>query len=404
MTAPTRSHRGDRSSSRRRPASPAPATARRARARVPATRRPVGRRNDLFLGLFALVVILNLIGLLMVLSASAVDALYEYGSSWYQFQRQFVWLLLGAAVLVVVMRIDYHRWRPFVGWFLLATIALLALVLVPGFGLEVNGASRWLGVGQFRIQPSEIAKLAVLLFAADLLARRSEKVHDWRVTLRPVVFVFAVVAALIMAQPNLGTTLILATIVLVVLFVAGVRLKPLAAAAAGGAALASLAAFTAPYRYRRLMAFRDPWSDPLNTGYQTIQSQVGIANGGLLGVGLGEGRAKWGFLPYPHTDFIFAIVGEEFGLLGAVLVVALFVGVGLLGVRTALRAPDAFGMLVATGVTTWILVQAFVNIGAVVGVLPITGVPLPFVSFGGSSLLVTMAAAGLLLNVARQAR
>jgi cell division protein FtsW len=405
VTAPTRSRGGDHPSRRRRPSSPGRRLGTGAsRTRRPASRRPAGRRNDLFLGLFALVVVLNLIGLLMVLSASAVDALYEYGSSWYQFQRQFVWLVLGAAVLVVVMRVDYHRWRPFVGWFLLAALVLLGLVLVPGLGLEVNGASRWLGVGQFRIQPSEIAKLAVLLFAADLLARRVDKVHDWRVTLRPVVVVFAVVAALIMAQPNLGTTLILATIVLTVLFVAGVRLGPLAVVATGGVVLASLAAFAAPYRYRRLMAFRDPWSDPLNTGYQTIQSQVGIANGGLLGVGLGEGRAKWGFLPYPHTDFIFAIIGEEFGLLGSLLVVALFVGVGVLGVRTALRAPDPFGMLIAAGVTTWILVQAFVNVGAVVGVLPITGVPLPFVSFGGSSLLVTMAATGLLLNVARQVR
>jgi cell division protein FtsW len=405
VTTPTRSRRGDHPSLRGRPpVNDGRPAGRVPRARVPSGRRPVGRRNDLFLGLFALVVILNLIGLLMVLSASAVDALYEYGSSWYQFQRQFVWLILGAAALVVVMRVDYHRWRPFVGWFLLAAIALLVLVLVPGLGLEVNGASRWLGTGQFRIQPSEIAKLAVLLFAADLLARRADKVHDWRITLRPVVFVFAVVAVLIMAQPNLGTTLIVATIVLTVLFVAGVRLKPLGVVATTGVALASLAAFAAPYRYRRLMAFRDPWADPLNTGYQTIQSQIGIANGGLLGVGLGEGRAKWGFLPFPHTDFIFAIIGEEFGLLGSLLVVALFVGVGVLGVRTALRAPDAFGMLIAAGVTTWILVQAFVNIGAVVGVLPITGVPLPFVSFGGSSLLVAMAAAGLLLNVARQAR
>ncbi len=406
MTAPTRSSahpalRG-RSTSTSSP-SGGPTSARR-RGRRPVARRPVGRRNDLFLGLFGLVVILNLVGLLMVLSASAVDALYEYGSSWYQFQRQFVWLLLGAAVLVVVMRVDYRRWRPFVHWFLLAAIGLLVLVLVPGFGLEVNGASRWLGVGQFRIQPSEIAKLAVLAFAADLLARRADKVHDWRITLRPVVFVFGVVALLIMAQPNLGTTLILAAIVLTVLFVAGVAAKPLAVVTACGVGLASIAAVAAPYRYRRLMAFRDPWADPLNTGYQTIQSQLGIANGGLLGVGLGEGRAKWGFLPFPHTDFIFAIIGEEFGMVGALLVVALFVAIGVLGVRTALRAPDVFGMLIAAGVTTWILVQAFVNIGAVVGVLPITGVPLPFVSFGGSSLLVTMAATGLLLNVARQAR
>jgi cell division protein FtsW len=207
-----------------------------------------------------------------------------------------------------------------------------------------------------------------------------------------------------MLQPNLGTTIILGVIVFAVLFVAGTPIKPLAVAGGVLAGLAGLLAVAAPYRMRRLMAFRDPWKDPLNTGYQTIQAQIGTANGGLWGVGLGEGRAKWGFLPFPHTDFIFAIIAEELGLLGALTVVSLFIAFGVLGIRTALRAPDRFGMLLATGVTAWILVQAFVNIGAVVGALPITGVPLPFVSFGGSSLLVLMAAAGLLLNISRQAR
>jgi cell division protein FtsW len=183
-----------------------------------------------------------------------------------------------------------------------------------------------------------------------------------------------------------------------------VPLKPLGLTAAAGGGAAVLFAVVEPYRYRRLMGFRDPWADPLNTGYQTIQAQVGVANGGLIGTGLGEGRAKWGFLPFPHTDFIFAVIGEELGLVGALTVIALFLALGVLGIRTALRAPDRFGMLLAAGVTTWILVQAFVNIGAVIGALPITGVPLPFVSFGGSSLLVLMAAAGLLLNVARHAR
>jgi len=350
------------------------------------------------------VVILNLVGLLMVLSASAVGSNEEYGSPWYQFQRQFVWLLLGAVALVVIMRIDYHTWRKRAPLLLVGAIGLLLLVLVPGFGLEVNGASRWLGWGSLRIQPSEIAKLAVLLFVADLLARRSHRMSDTRVTLRPVLAVFVFVAALIMLQPNLGTTIILGAVVFVMLFVAGVPLKPLGLTAGAGAALAAIAALIEPYRYRRVMGFRDPWADPLNTGYQTIQAQVGVANGGLIGTGLGEGRAKWGFLPFPHTDFIFAVIAEELGLVGSVTVIALFVALGVLGIRTALLAPDRFGMLLAAGVTTWILVQAFVNIGAVVGALPITGVPLPFVSFGGSSLLVLMAAAGLLLNVARQAR
>jgi cell division protein FtsW len=365
---------------------------------------PVGRRSTTFVGLFALAVILNLVGLLMVLSASAVDSFYEYGSAWYHFQRQFVWLLIGSVVLLVTMRVDYRRWRKLATPLLLGTIVLLVLVLVPGLGLNVNGASRWLGWGPIRVQPSEIAKLAVLVFVADLLARRAHRIDDTRLTLRPVTAVVGLLAVLIMAQPNLGTTIIVGVIAFVMLFVAGTPLRPLGIVAAAGAGLATLAALLEPYRMRRLLAFRDPWADPLNTGYQTIQSQISIANGGLVGVGLGEGRAKWGFLPFPHTDFIFAIIAEELGLLGGLFVVSLFIGFGVLGIRTALRAPDRFGMLLAAGITTWILVQAFVNIGAVVGALPITGVPLPFVSFGGSSLLVLMAATGVLLNVARQER
>jgi cell division protein FtsW len=367
-------------------------------------RRPVGRRSNLFLALFALVVVLNLIGLLMVLSASSVSSYYEYGSAWYQFQRQFLWLLLGAVALVITMRVDYHAWRSKAPLFLGGALVLLVLVLIPGLGLNVNGSSRWLGFGAVRIQPSEFAKLAVLLFVADLLARRADRIDDTRLSLRPVVAVFVVVGTLFMLQPNLGTTVILGLIVFVMMFVAGVPMKPLAKVAGVGTGLAMLFAYIEPYRYRRLMAFRDPWADPLNTGYQTIQSQVSISSGGLLGVGLGEGRAKWGFLPYPHTDFIFAVISEELGLLGGLTVVALLIAFGVLGIRVALAAPDRLGMLLATGVTTWILVQAFINIGAVVGALPITGVPLPFVSFGGSSLLVLMAASGLLLNIARQSR
>ncbi len=386
-------------------------------ARTGASRRTAGRegrllraadtprgRSSTFTWMFALVAILNLVGLLMVLSASTVTSLYEYGSPWYQFRRQFMWLLIGSAAMVLALRVDYRSWRRRVNLLLLVAGGLMVLVLVPGVGVNVNGSSRWLGYGSFSIQPSELAKLAVIVFAADLLARRAGKAHDWRLTLKPVMFVFLVFALMLMAQPNLGTTIILATILLAMLFVAGVPGKPLAVTAGVLVSFAAAFAVLEPYRFRRLMAFRDPWADPLNTGFQTIQSQVGLANGGLFGTGLGEGRAKWGFLPEAHTDFIFAIIGEELGLVGALTVVALFVALGLLGVRTALRAPDRFGMLVAAGVTTWILVQAFINMGAVVGVLPITGVPLPFVSSGGSSLIFTMAATGLLLNIARQAR
>jgi cell division protein FtsW len=212
---------------------------------------------------------------------------------------------------------------------------------------------------------------------------------------------FCSLAALIMLQPNLGTTIVLAAITFSILFVSGVPARPLVGWGAAGTFAACVLAMGQSYRRARILAFLHPWSDPLNTGFQPIQSMVALTSGGWLGVGLGASRAKWGFLPYAHTDFIFAIIGEELGVVGALLVVLLFVALAFLGVRTGLQAPDPFGRLLALGVTTWLCVQAFVNIGAVVTILPITGVPLPFISFGGSSTIATMAASGILLNVAR---
>jgi cell division protein FtsW len=253
------------------------------------------------------------------------------------------------------------------------------------------------------VQPSEMVKLAVVIWVADLLARRSAWMHNTRATLRPVVVVLSVIGLLVMLQPNLGTTLVIAAIALSLCFVAGVPLKPLVRWGGTAIAVAAALAIAAPYRRTRVFSFLDPWDDPLGQGYQQIQSMVGLASGGFAGTGLGTSRAKWGFLPFAHSDFIFAIIGEELGLVGAFVVVVLFVLLGVLGVRTALHAPDRFGMLLAMGVTSWFLVQAFVNIGAVIGVLPVTGVPLPFISFGGSSLLFSMAGVGMLLSVARHA-
>ena len=370
------------------------------------TARPAAprRRSKTYVGILAIVTTLNLLGLVMVMSASSVIALDDHGSSWYVVVRQAMWLVLGMAACIAVLRVDYHRWRrlalPGVG---LAGV-LLALVLVPGVGITVNGASRWLGHGPFSLQPAELAKLAVLLFTADLLARRAAWMDDVRLTLVPVTVVFGTVALLLMLQPNLGTTLVLGALVLSLLFVAGTPFLPLTGLGAAGAAVATGLALWAPYRRARVLAFLDPWADYENTGYQNIQSLVGVASGGITGAGLGESRAKWGFLPYAHTDFIFAIIGEELGLIGALAVVSLFLALCVLGARAALLAPDRFGMLLASGVTVWFGVQAFVNIGSVIGILPITGVPLPFVSYGGSSLLFSMVGAGLLLNVARQAQ
>jgi cell division protein FtsW len=354
--------------------------------------------------LAVVVAVLCLIGLVMVLSASSVQALREDGSSWLYFRRQVLWVLAGTGALLVAARIDYRRLRRLGVPMLLLAIALLVLVRVPGFGITAGGATRWLGLGTWRFQPSELAKLALVLFGADLLARRATSPDAARAALRPMLVVFGVVGVLILQQPDLGTTLIAGCVVLCLLFVAGTPLRTMTGLLGTGAAAAFVLGMAEPYRRERMLSFLNPWADADNTGYQVVQSLVGLGTGRLTGVGVGASRAKWGFLPNAHTDFIFSIIGEELGLLGSLLVLALFAAFAVLGVRAALRAPDRYGMLLATGITAWVTGQAVVNIGAVVGVLPVSGVPLPFVSFGGSSLVLLMAATGVLLNVAGQGR
>ncbi|MEZ5136098.1 MAG: putative lipid II flippase FtsW [Acidimicrobiales bacterium] len=383
---------------------PHPRAARAASGRKGARLRtapPAGRRSGAFVAIFALVAVLCLTGMVMVLSASSVASIEDYGSPWYQFGRQALWLGVGIVGFVVALRIDYRRWRSWTRYLLWVSLAMLVLVLVPGVGVVVNGARRWLGFGPFTVQPSEFAKLALLLFAADLLARRANRVADPQQALRPVLAVFAMMAVLVMIQPNLGTTIILFVMTFVLLFVAGVPGRQLGLLGLAAAAAGVLFAIIEPYRMRRITAFLDPWSDPANVGYQNIQSAAAIANGGLVGTGVGQGRAKYGYLPEADTDFIFSVIGEELGFLGAMVLLVLFLALGAAAIRVAMRAPDRFGMLVASGIAAWFLFQAVVNIGAAVGVMPTTGVPLPFVSAGGSSLLISLFAAGILCNIAR---
>ncbi len=354
--------------------------------------------------LVATVVALNVVGLVMVMSASSVVALENYGSSWVFVQRQVLWTVLGLTAFVLASRFDYRNLRRISIPLLVVVAGLLVLVFIPGLGVHASGSSRWIGIGSFTFQPSELAKLAIVIFVADLLVRRSDDIGEWRLVLRPVLLVFGAFALLVLRQPDMGTTVILALIVGALLFVGGIRLRQLVPLAAVGLTAAVVLALSASYRRARVLSFLDPFADAGNTGYQAVQSLIALGSGGLFGVGLGAGRQKWLFLPNAHTDFIFAVIGEELGLLGAFLVVALFAVLGVLGLRTAVRAPDRFGELIAIGITVWIVGQAVINIGATVGLLPITGVPLPFVSFGGSALVFTMAAAGVLVNVARQAQ
>jgi cell division protein FtsW len=353
--------------------------------------------------LLVIVAALCIVGLVMVLSASSVDALRTYGSSWYVFTRQAIYLGLGAGALWVTSRIDYHLWRKFAVPSLAVVLFLLLCVLVPGLGQTVYGARRWLGIGPMQFQPSELAKLALILFSADILARHPPQ-REGPMPLYVVGGATLAALVLVMAEPDMGTGMIILGSVLAVLILGGIPMNHLGAGLAGIGVLGTFVAIFEPYRRERLLSFADPFKSASGSGYQQVQSLVGLGSGGIRGVGLGASRAKWGFLPNAHTDFIFAVIGEELGLVGGLGVIALFVALGVFGIRAATRAPDAFGALVAGGITAWLVGQAALNMAAVVGALPVTGVPLPFVSVGGTSTIFGMAAAGILVNIARQRR
>jgi cell division protein FtsW len=367
-------------------------------------RRPVGRRTGPFLVLFLAVTALVLLGVVMTLSASAVVSINSSDSAWSLFRRQLMWTGLGAVTLFATMRIDYRRLRVFAVPAVAGSVVLLLLVLVPGFGVHANGATRWIRLGPFSFQPSEIAKLALVLFVADLLSRPARDIKNTTATLRPVAAVTGLLVVLLMAQPHLGNAIVMAAAVMTMLFIAGTPLIHLAGLTVLGTLGTAMTVFGTAFRRQRWQNFMDPWADAEGLGYQSLQSLHAITVGGLTGVGLGASKAKWGFLPFAHSDFIFAIIAEELGILGAGAVVILFITIGFAGVATAVRAPDRFGMLLALGITTWIVVQAFLNVGSATKVVPVVGVTLPFLSFGGTSLVVTMAAVGVLLNVARQGR
>ncbi|MED5167187.1 MAG: putative lipid II flippase FtsW, partial [Actinomycetota bacterium] len=357
-------------------------------------------RSVRFLVLWSTAMLLGLLGMVMVLSSSSVSDLRDYDDAWYHLRRQVVWVALGLVGLFTTLRFDYRRLRNLARPGFILAVVLLVLVLIPGVGTRVNGSARWLGIQGVTFQPSEFAKLAVIVFGANLLANRSS--GTTRLTLWPMLVVLFGVGGLVFLEPDLGTTVVLAAIVASLLFFAGLRLDALLVTGSVGLGLVAGMSMSASYRRDRLFSLFDPWNDPLNTGWQTIQAGVAISSGGLWGVGLGASRAKWGFLPFAQTDFIFAIVAEELGFLAAMAVILAYLALGVAGLSTALRAPDRFGQLLAAGITSWILIQAFVNIGAVLGLLPITGVPLPFVSYGGSSTILGLTAFGILLNIARQ--
>ena len=342
-------------------------------------------------------------GLLMILSTSWVTAYQRYGSSFVIFLHQLKWAVAGVTAMLVAARIDYRHFRR-LGYvvYLLSVVGLAVVVLHPSLGDAAGGSTRWLVLGPVRFQPSELAKLALVLVGADLCVRKGPRLRSVKDVMIPIGLMAGVVGGLVMLQPDLGTTVILGGIVFVVLFLAGTPFGTLGVLGSAGVGLAGVLSMSEGYRRQRLFSFLNPFADRLDSGYQAVQARIALGSGGLFGVGLGASRQKWMYVPNAHTDFILAIIGEEVGLIGTLAVVGLFVLLGYAGVRTARRAPDAFGRIVAGAITAWILGQGIVNMGAVIGLLPITGVPLPLVSFGGSSLIFTMAALGILVNIARQ--
>jgi cell division protein FtsW len=336
-------------------------------------------------------------GLVMVYSATSASAALGDGDPMSYLKRQAIYALIGVVAMTALARFDYHRLRYLAAPLLLTALGLCAAVLVVA--PEINGARRWFLLGPASFQPSELAKLALCLFAALYLARRPAP-QTFGQLLRPLGLVTAAFCGLILLEPDLGTTISLCAMVLAILLVAAVPVRLLAVAAILAAGVGMIAIWAEPYRRARVFSFLDPWSDAQGSGFQIVQAMIGIGSGGITGEGLGEGVQKVLYLPEAHTDMIFAVVGEELGLVGSALVICAFAAFAFAGFRIAMRCRDPFGKLLAAGLTALVCAQATINLAAVLGIAPLTGIPLPFVSYGGSSLVVLLAGVGILLNIA----
>jgi cell division protein FtsW len=353
--------------------------------------------------LFAATVGLALFGVVMVYSASAVISQRENGSQYFYVVKQAVWTAIGLIVMLAAMQFDYNRLRDRRLVYGLLALTILTLMAVFAFP-KINGAHRWIRFSSFSVQPSELSKLALTIFLAYFLERHAgEERSFWR-TFVPCASVTGVLAVLVVLEPDLGTALMLAVIFVVLIYTAGARVKHLAIAAAPALVAAAGLVIFVPFRARRMIMFLDPWADAQGSGFQVVQSLIAVGSGGPNGLGFAQGKQKMFFLPFAHSDFIFAVIGEELGLIGTLTVVAIFALFLWRGIRTSLLAPDRFGMLLSLGVVTGIVAQALFNISVVLSLVPAKGIPLPFISYGGSSLVQTLAAVGILLNISQHAK
>jgi len=345
------------------------------------------------------VIMLLIVGLGAMLSASSVISIRETGDHLFYIKRQIIWVGLGLASLVVFAKIPYRLYRRFaIPIFFVAVAGLVATLVV---GDVRGGARRWIEIGPLTIQVSEFAKVATVILLAAVLAKKDQLLQRLPHFLLPVITILTVVSLLLLLQPDFGTALLIGAAAFAMLIASAAPLGFIVGLGGISGILAVAGAFGMDYRRARITGFLDPFADPLGTGHQAVQSLVALGSGGWLGVGLGASRARWSFLPNAHTDFIFAIIGEETGFAGASLVIVLFAFFAAVGIRIALTAPDVFGRLLAVGIVSWLTFQALVNVGGVVAVLPITGVPLPFVSSGGNAMIVSLAAIGILVNISR---
>lgn len=344
------------------------------------------------------------LGLVLVLSSSSITQFQAGNSPWRYFQRQLIWAIAGLVVMWFAMRVPLRRVRTLCRMFWLVSMSLMLVPFLPGVGVSVRGARAWVGLGPLVFQPSEFLKLAVLLVVADVITRRGSRIGELRPVMVPCLTVIGLAAFMMIAQNDLGSAIVLASIGLAVLFLGGAPLFPLTSVSIGLSGAAVAFALSTPYRRQRWTAFLDLMSTRESDGYQTWQSILSISNGGLFGSGIGAGSGKWGYVPLAHSDFIFAVLAEELGFVGVFAVLGAYVALLWAGTLVALASRDRFGSLVAGGVVAWIGIQTIINIGGVVGMMPVTGLTLPFLSYGGSSLLAMMGAGGLLLNVARNTR
>ncbi|MDD5465892.1 MAG: putative lipid II flippase FtsW [Candidatus Omnitrophica bacterium] len=353
------------------------------------------------INLFTISVLLICIGIVMIYSSSSIYAWEKYGDSFYFLKRHLFFLLAGLLLTFLVMLVDYHLFRKHARLLLWIAFALLVLVLIPGIGREVSGARRWFRFKFISFQPAEFANLALIIYISDFICRKGDKIKLLLKGFIPPVCVLGAIALLILLQPDLGTVIALGSVILIMLFVAGSRGSYILSLLLCSLPALYLLVFKVPYRRSRILAFLNPWLDPKGTGFQIIQSQIAIGSGGLFGRGLGHSQQKLFYLPAAHTDFIFSIIGEELGLAGTLGIVALFMIFIQQGLKIIKNAQDKFGYFLALGLVLMISLKAIVNIGVSCGVFPTKGLPLPFISYGGSSLIFDMVSLGILINIAR---